>query len=295
MIFTPVKTPVFILLIVLGLTSCASKTPKSNIGSRTSESATDTVKPLTPEELESKAQYLKNTVFEEEEKLYGNRKLGSLGLYGDLKSCLRKQSSLQFGGSGELSWTEVIDRPSDWEDGLTGTPDKISEWLERLQFFDQVLRMRIEEYSSRLTACQAAVASAKRDESQPPEVRVGEVEKSGVEAALITTYMCGYVAKDARLEDLFVNAFGHGWLLLADFKSAGNLVVKVLKDSTGKERPNGILFHGWKLSFDRDKISLFDLISGRNDARLKAWSFAHKEKVSDSGKCLSGKPGEWNP
>jgi hypothetical protein len=171
----------------------------------------------------------------------------------------------------------------------------MSEWVERLQFFDQVLKLRIEDFGARLTQCQDLIASLAKDPSQAPEVKVSEVDKASVEVEALTKYMCDYVTSDAKLESFFTYVFGKGWLNLADFKGGNNLVVKELKDSTGKTKPNGILFHGWKLSFDQSKITLFDLISGRNDARLKAWAFAHKEKVTGADKCLPKKPGEWNP
>ncbi len=45
---------------------------------------------------------LQNSVYSLEDRVYGTRKLGSLGLYGELKSCKRKLASRQFGGSGTM-------------------------------------------------------------------------------------------------------------------------------------------------------------------------------------------------
>jgi len=59
---------------------------------------------------------LQNTVYETEDKVYGNRKYGSRGLYGALKSCKVKLASKEYGGDGKLMWTEPIDRVTDKED-----------------------------------------------------------------------------------------------------------------------------------------------------------------------------------
>ena len=54
-------------------------------------------------------------VYELEDRVYGNRKYGSLGLYGVLRDCKTQLSDPKNGGDGKLKWTEPIDRVTDKE------------------------------------------------------------------------------------------------------------------------------------------------------------------------------------
>ena len=49
-------------------------------------------------------------VYELEDRVYGNQKYGSSGLYGTLKQCRKERSLKSNGGSGKLIWTEKPDR-----------------------------------------------------------------------------------------------------------------------------------------------------------------------------------------
>jgi hypothetical protein len=69
-------------------------------------------------QIAEKLRDLQNSVYSLEDKVYGTRKLGSLGLYGELKSCKRKLASKQLGGSGAMTWTEPLDRVTDKEEDL---------------------------------------------------------------------------------------------------------------------------------------------------------------------------------
>src|SRR5688572_7418821 len=108
-----------VLSALIVLSACASQ-PKSTpppAGEASAEapgSAPQATGPApTPEEavsLKEKLQTMQNTVYALEDKIYGVKKLGTLGLYGELKNCRRKLASRQYGGTGDLLWTEPMDR-----------------------------------------------------------------------------------------------------------------------------------------------------------------------------------------
>jgi hypothetical protein len=52
-------------------------------------------------------------VYESEDRIYGNRKFGSQGLYGTLKDCRKVLAEKKYGGDGKLKWTEPMDRITD--------------------------------------------------------------------------------------------------------------------------------------------------------------------------------------
>src|SRR5665213_3034578 len=70
-------------------------TGTQNVGLRNGEMMV-----LDKTQLSEKLRDLQNSVYSLEDQVYGTRKLGSLGLYGDLKSCSRKLASRQYGGDG---------------------------------------------------------------------------------------------------------------------------------------------------------------------------------------------------
>src|SRR4051812_15524191 len=59
---------------------------------------------------------LQTDVYELEDRVYGNRKYGSLGLYGVLKDCRKKAADRKNGGEGKLIWTESIQRVTEKEE-----------------------------------------------------------------------------------------------------------------------------------------------------------------------------------
>src|SRR5690606_16547514 len=59
---------------------------------------------------------LQYEVYELEDRVYGNRKYGSKGLYGTLKGCREQLAREENGGEGKLMWTEPIDRVTDKEE-----------------------------------------------------------------------------------------------------------------------------------------------------------------------------------
>jgi len=107
---------------------------------------------------------LQNEVYEMEDRVYGNRKYGSLGLYGVLKDCRTQLADKAQGGDGKLKWTEPIDRVTDKEDDLkVGLDDKdqlvgvseemLKDRIERFRNYKQVLMKREDEYEDKVAVC----------------------------------------------------------------------------------------------------------------------------------------------
>lgn len=255
--------------------------------------------------MSEKLRDLQNAVFALEDKVYGMRKLNSLGLYGDLKSCQRRMASRQYGGSGNMVWTEPLDRVTDKEDEfkigldekkeLVGVSEEfLRDRITRFQGYKTILQKRSDEFEAQIEACKAQLATKELDPSQPSKVMVQEMAKSNYDKVAINKFMCGYVKKGASLQNFMVNAFAKGWLSLSDYRPESNLVVATLKDSKGKAKENALLFSGWKMSFDRNPVTVGELLNDGKDAQLVAWTYDKKADVEGSGVCLA-REGEWNP
>lgn len=119
---------------------------------------------------------LQYEVYELEDRVYGNRKYGSKGLYGALKSCREAIVSKKLGGDGKLMWTEPIDRVTDKEDEFNigiDEHDKIvavsEEFLKdritRFQKYKQTLLKRQDEYEGKLEVCDADLKAKKEGQS----------------------------------------------------------------------------------------------------------------------------------
>jgi hypothetical protein len=117
---------------------------------------------------------LQNEVYQTEDKVYGNRNYGSLGLYGALRECKKKVSSKDMGGDGKLTWTEPIDRVTDKEDEwdvgideqkkIVGVSEEfLKDRIKRFKEYKRVLDKREDEYTEKLEICDAEVASRKHD------------------------------------------------------------------------------------------------------------------------------------
>ncbi|MGE0526588.1 MAG: hypothetical protein AB7G93_15515 [Bdellovibrionales bacterium] len=257
-------------------------------------------------EMSEKLRDLQNEVYALEDRVYGTRKLGSLGLYGDLKACRRKMASRQFGGSGTLVWTEPLDRLTDKEDELKiGLDEKkelvgvseeyLRDRLNRFRGYKLILQKRADEFTDRIASCKSELASKEHDTNQPTRVMVQEVPKASVDKEEINKFMCGFVRSGASLKGFLLNAFAHGWLSLSDFKMEQNLIAVSLKDEKGVNKDNAILFNGWKLAFDRGPVSVGEVLSQDKDASLVAWTHDRKEDVPQSSTCLASASGQWNP
>lgn len=105
-------------------------------------------------------------VYELEDRVYGNRKYGSLGLYGVLRDCKLQLSDPKNGGDGKLMWTEPIDRVTDKEDDfkigldeekkLVGvTEEFLGDRIKRFRDYKNVLNKRQDEYEEKVSICKA--------------------------------------------------------------------------------------------------------------------------------------------
>ncbi|MES2962901.1 MAG: hypothetical protein V4760_03355 [Bdellovibrionota bacterium] len=107
---------------------------------------------------------LQNEVYELEDHVYGNRKYGSLGLYGVLKDCRTGLADKKQGGDGKLKWTEPIDRITDKEeemkiglddkDQLVGVSEEmLKDRIGRFQAYKSTLMKRQDEYEDKVSVC----------------------------------------------------------------------------------------------------------------------------------------------
>lgn len=116
-------------------------------------------------------------VYSLEDRVYGNRKFGSLGLYGVLKNCRKDLTDPKNGGNGKLRWTEPIDRVSDKEDEFKiGLDDKdkiigvseefLKDRISRFQDYKRTLEKREDEYQEKVEICEAELNAQKHDVSK---------------------------------------------------------------------------------------------------------------------------------
>lgn len=109
---------------------------------------------------------LQNEVYELEDRVYGNRKYGSMGLYGELKECRTHLSDANNGGSGKLKWTEPRDLVTDKEeefkvgvdenDKLVGVSEEmLKDRIDRFRGYKATLQKREDEYDDKVQICQA--------------------------------------------------------------------------------------------------------------------------------------------
>ncbi len=107
---------------------------------------------------------LQYEVYELEDRVYGNRKYGSLGLYGVLRDCKSQLADPKNGGEGKLIWTEPMDRVTDKEDDfkigideqnkLVGvTEEFLKDRIERFRGYKKLLNKRQDEYEEKVAIC----------------------------------------------------------------------------------------------------------------------------------------------
>lgn len=113
-------------------------------------------------------------VYSLEDRVYGNRKYGSKGLYGALKNCKAQVVSKENGGDGKLQWTEPMERITDKEEEFKiGVDEKekivavseefINDRLTRFKGYKSTLQKRQDEYEDKLEVCEAALKSRQHD------------------------------------------------------------------------------------------------------------------------------------
>lgn len=119
---------------------------------------------------------LQYEVFELEDRVYGNRKYGSKGLYGALKQCKEESVSKKYGGDGKLMWTEPIDRVTDKEeefnigidekDKIVGVSEEfLKDRIARFKKYKTTLDKRQDEYEEKLEICDAALKAKKEGQA----------------------------------------------------------------------------------------------------------------------------------
>lgn len=117
---------------------------------------------------------LQNDVYELEDRVYGNRKYGSLGLYGVLRDCRTQLADKDNGGTGKLQWTEPVDRVTDKEDDfkvgldekdkLVGVSEEmLKDRIERFRNYKSVLQKRQDEYEEKVAICKNELKNKKAD------------------------------------------------------------------------------------------------------------------------------------
>lgn len=115
---------------------------------------------------------LQNEVYSLEDRVYGNRTYGSLGLYGVLRQCRADISDKKNGGDGKLIWTEPVDRVTskedefkigiDEKDKVVGVSEEfLKDRIARFRGYRNVLEKRQDEYEDKLAVCQTELKSRK--------------------------------------------------------------------------------------------------------------------------------------
>ncbi len=113
-------------------------------------------------------------VYSLEDRVYGSRKFGSLGLYGTLKGCRKDLVDPKNGGNGKLKWTEPMDRVTDKEEEFKiGLDDKdkiigvseefLKDRIERFKDYKRTLQKREDEYQEKVEICEAELNAQKHD------------------------------------------------------------------------------------------------------------------------------------
>lgn len=112
-------------------------------------------------------------VYSLEDRVYGNRKYGSLGMYGVLRDCRSKLSEKANGGDGKLIWTEPVDRVTEKEedfkigldekDKLVGISEEyLKDRIARFRGYRNILEKRQDEYDDKVAICQTELKSRKQ-------------------------------------------------------------------------------------------------------------------------------------
>jgi hypothetical protein len=230
---------------------------------------------------------LKDKIVDVENEALGDAKKKTLGLFGDLKACRAKLASKAYGGDGTLFWDEPGDRLS--EKWLTSADTDIKEFQAVLL----IVRYRRDYLKSEWDQCQQKLQSLKPDPAQSLAVTITEGDSDNDDR--VHQYMCRFVKKGASLKDFLLQTFSRGILQLENFDLSQEFLVAPLKDEKGVSYKNGLMFMGWKLSFDQGPLNLKEIIFDNKDAKLEHWAFVNKDKVADKDSCLPKAAGLWNP
>lgn len=229
---------------------------------------------------------VRDRIVQVENESLGDMKKKTLGLLGDLKACRMKLSSKAYGGDGKLFWEEPSDRLS--EKWLSDSEASLNEYQAVLM----IVRYRRDYLSGELSACEGELKKRKHNPSLGTEVAVTEGDSDNDDR--VHRYMCGFVSKNASLKNFLIQTFSRGLLQLEDFDLDQELLVASLKDEKGVSKDHGLMFMGWRLSFNQGPVTLSDVLFHDKEVKLKNWSFSQNEKLADSKTCLAKGPGVWN-
>ncbi len=119
---------------------------------------------------------LQYSVYELEDRVYGNRKFGSQGLYGVLKECKAQIADKANGGDGKLIWMEPLDRITDKEDKfeigvnaekqIIGVQEEfLKDRIARFNRYKDVLMKREDEFNEKIDICKTELKSRKHEKS----------------------------------------------------------------------------------------------------------------------------------
>ena len=115
---------------------------------------------------------LQYEVYELEDRVYGNRKFGSLGLYGVLRDCKAQLSDPANGGDGKMKWTEPLERVTEKEeDYKIGLDEKnklvaiseefLKDRIARFKGYKSLLNKRQDEYEEKVAVCKTELKAQK--------------------------------------------------------------------------------------------------------------------------------------
>ena len=111
-------------------------------------------------------------VYELEDHVYGNRKYGSMGLYGVLRNCKSELSDPRNGGDGKFMWTEPMERITDNEEDfkigldeekkLVGVSEEfLKDRIDRFKGYKSVLMKHQDEYDEKVAICKTDLNAKK--------------------------------------------------------------------------------------------------------------------------------------
>ncbi|OFZ30195.1 MAG: hypothetical protein A2622_10135 [Bdellovibrionales bacterium RIFCSPHIGHO2_01_FULL_40_29] len=123
-------------------------------------------------EMNEELRKIQYEVYELEDRVYGNRKYGSLGLYGVLRECKLQLSDPRNGGDGKMMWTEPIERITDKEDELKigldenkklvgVTEEFLHDRIVRFKGYKNLLNKRQDEYEEKTAICKTELNARK--------------------------------------------------------------------------------------------------------------------------------------
>lgn len=109
-----------------------------------------------------------------EDRIYGNPKYGSLGLYGVLRRCKNDLSDKALGGDGKVIWQEPLERVIKDEDNfnvgldeeqrLVGVSEEyLKDRISRFKEYQKVLSSRRDEYEEKVLVCQSELKARKHE------------------------------------------------------------------------------------------------------------------------------------